>query len=271
MRISGAPSLRQEAICHVAHQQPSAWFRPLSKPQASPCQHSVVGCAAAQLLGAARRLYKLQPVSRAKPLAAWRRHSNGAESLPTPWQQEHSRLTWGLQAARPLLQPWLHGLPRCRPGAWHAAGGCERLVVCRCWHSGRQQRQPVLRALRRGSDIDVLLARPGLLRLRAARGVAGCLRNTQMREFTLRSSTCRDTACSCSRRLFAAGHSAPATLLPEVADKTCVRAKGRHDTTGPSMPAHGHPKRATSGQTRLLAWQEYAAGLASQVSCPLPQ
>lgn len=81
-----------------------------------------------------------------------------------------------LQAARPLLQPWLHGLPRCWPGAWHAAGRCERLVVCRCWHNGRQQRQPLLRALRRRSDIDVLLPRPGLLGLRAARAVAGCLR-----------------------------------------------------------------------------------------------
>ena len=108
-------------------------------------------------------------------LATRRRHSNGAESLPTPWQQEHSRLTWGLQAARPLLQRRLHGLPRCRPGAWHAAGGCERLVVCRCWHRGRQQRQPLLRALRRGSDIDVLLPRPGLLGLQPARAIARCL------------------------------------------------------------------------------------------------
>lgn len=91
MRISGAPSLRQEAICHVAHQQPSAWFRPLSKSQALPGWHSVVGCAAAQLLGAARRLYQLQPVSRAKH---WQLGGDTVTEL-SPCQHHGSKSTVG--------------------------------------------------------------------------------------------------------------------------------------------------------------------------------
>ena len=95
-----------------------------------------------------------------------------SESPRTPQQQEHSRLTWVLRVAWPILRRWLCGLRRCRPGVWRARGGCECLVVCWCLHRGRPQRQALLRVRSRGPDINVLLPRPGL---QAPNAVAGCL------------------------------------------------------------------------------------------------